>query len=205
MVSTEIVDILKAAGLQSPNIAILSDDFLAEVKGLEKKNLALEALKKLLGDEIRSRSKSNVVQSKAFSERLDAAVARYHTNAITTVEVIQALIELAQDIRAALARGEEQGLSDDEIAFYDALAENVNARAVMGDEKLRVIAHVLLTRVKGNVSVDWQNLESARARLRVLVKRILREYGYPPDLQDEAVQTVLRQAEALSATWVAAS
>jgi len=205
VVSTEIVDILKAAGLQSPNIAILSDDFLAEVKGLEKKNLALEALKKLLGDEIRSRSKSNVVQSKAFSERLDAAVARYHTNAITTVEVIQALIELAQDIRAAHARGEDQGLSDEEIAFYDALAENANARAVMGDEKLRVIAHVLLTRVKGNVSVDWQNLESARARLRVLVKRILREYGYPPDLQDEAVQTVLRQAEAFSTTWSATS
>jgi len=202
VVSTEIVDILQAAGLKSPDISILSDEFLAEVQQMEKKNLALEALRKLINDSIRSRSKANVVQTKAFSERLEDAVARYHANAITTVEVLQELIQLAKDIRAARQRGEESGLSDEEIAFYDALAENESAVQVMGDDKLKVIAHELLMSLRQNVTVDWAHRESARARIRVLVKRILRKYGYPPDLQDAAVQTVLRQAEALSAAWV---
>lgn len=201
VVSTEIVDILAATGLNTPDISILSDDFLGELKGVERKNLALEALKKLLNDDIRTRSRTNVVQSKAFSERLEQAMARYHTNAITTVEVLQQLIELAKDIRAAKERGEEQGLSDEEIAFYDALAQNENARDVLGDEKLRVIAHELLNRVKSNVTVDWIHRDSARAKIRVLVKGILKKYGYPPDLQDAAVQTVLQQAEALSHIW----
>jgi len=201
VVSTEIVDILQAAGLQSPDISILSDEFLAEVQQMEKKNLALEALRKLINDGIRSRSKANVVQAKAFSERLEDAVARYHANAITTAEVLQELIQLAKDIRAARQRGEEAGLTDEEIAFYDALAENESAVQVMGDDKLRVIAHELLTSLRENVSVDWAHRESARARMRVLVKRILRKYGYPPDLQDAAVQTVLQQAEALSSGW----
>lgn len=201
VVSTEIVDILAASGLKTPDISILSDDFLAELKGMERKNLALEALKKLLNDDIHSRSRTNVVQSKAFSDRLEQAMARYHTNAITTVEVLQQLIELAKDIRAAQERGEEQGLSQDEIAFYDALAQNESAREVLGDEKLRVIAHELLNRVKNNVTVDWIHRDSARARIRVLVKSILKKYGYPPDLQDAAVQTVLQQAEALSHVW----
>jgi len=201
VVSTEIVDILAAAGIKSPDISILSDEFLAEVQQMEKKNLALEALRKLINDSIRSRSKANVVQTKAFSERLEDAVARYHANAITTVEVLQELIQLAKDIRAARQRGEESGLSDEEIAFYDALAENESAVQVMGDDKLKVIAHELLVSLRGNVTVDWAHRESARARMRVLVKRILRKYGYPPDLQDVAVQTVLRQAEALSSVW----
>ncbi|MGQ3673882.1 type I restriction endonuclease subunit R [Xanthobacter sp. TB0136] len=201
VVSTEIVDILAAAGITTPDISILSDEFLAEVQQLEKKNLALEALRKLLNDEIRSRSKTNVVETKRFSERLDAAIARYHTNAISTVEVLQELIELAKEVRAARQRGDEQGLSQDEIAFYDALAENESATELMGDASLKVIAHELLVSLKGNVTVDWSHRESARARMRVLVKRILRKHGYPPDLQDAAVQTVLRQAEALSATW----
>ncbi|QTF10596.1 type I restriction endonuclease subunit R [Brenneria izadpanahii] len=201
VVSTEIVDILKAAGIQSPDISILSDEFLAEVQQMEKKNLALEALRKLVNDGIRSRSKSNIVQTKAFSERLEDAIARYHANAITTAEVLQELIQIAKDIRAARARGEEQGLSADEIAFYDALAENDSAVQVIGDDKLKVIAHELLVSLKGNISVDWARRDSARARMRVLVKRILRKYGYPPDLQDAAVQTVLQQAEALSAMW----
>jgi len=201
VVSTEIVDILKAAGIQSPDISILSDEFLAEVQQMEKKNLALEALRKLLGDGIRSRSKANIVETRAFSERLEEAVARYHANAITTAEVLQELIQLARDIRAARQRGEEAGLTDEEIAFYDALAENESAVQVMGDDKLRVIAHELLTSLRENVSVDWAHRESARARMRVLVKRILRKYGYPPDLQDAAVQTVLQQAEALSSGW----
>ncbi len=195
VVSTEIVDILAAAGIQSPDISILSDEFLAEVQQMDKKNLALEALRKLLSDSIRSRSKANVVETKAFSERLEDAVARYHANAITTAEVLQELIALAKDIRTARQRGEESGLSDEEIAFYDALAENESAVQMMGDDKLRLIAHELLMSLRENVSVDWAHRESARARMRVLVKRILRKYGHPPDLQDTAVQTVLQQAE----------
>ncbi|MBF0480246.1 MAG: type I restriction endonuclease subunit R, partial [Desulfovibrionaceae bacterium] len=201
--STEIVDILAAAGLETPDISILSDEFLAEVQQMEKKNLALEALKKLLNDEIRSRTRTNVVETKKFSERLEKAIARYHTNAISTVEVLQELINLARDIREARLRGEATGLSQDEIAFYDALAENQSAVEVMGDASLRVIAHELLTSLKGGITVDWAHRESARARMRVLVKRILRKYGYPPDLQDAAIQTVLQQAEALSAQWAA--
>ena len=201
VVSTEIVDILSAAGIQTPDISILSDEFLLEVQQMEKKNLGLEALRKLLGDSISSRTRSNVVETRAFTERLEDAIARYHANAITTAEVLQELIKLAQDIRAARNRGEEQGLSDEEIAFYDALAENESALEVMGDDKLRVIAHELLVSLRENVAVDWAHRESARARLRVLVKRILRKYGYPPDLQDAAVQTVLQQAEVLSALW----
>ena len=201
VVSTEIVDILNAAGLETPDISILSDEFLAEVEGMEKKNLAMEALRKLISGEIRSRSRVNVVQTRAFSDRLEEAIARYHTNAITTAEVLQELIKLAKDIRAAHQRGEEEGLSEEEISFYDALAQNESAVEVMGNDQLRVIAHELLNSLKSNASVDWQHLASARARMRVLVKRILRKYGYPPDLQDAAVQTVLQQAEVLSARW----
>lgn len=201
VVSTEIVDILAAAGITTPDISILSDEFLAEVQQLEKMNLALEALRKLLSDEIRSRSKANVVETKRFSERLEAAIARYHTNAISTVEVLQELIDLAKEVRAARRRGQDEGLSQDEIAFYDALAENESAVELMGNDSLKVIAHELLVSLKGSVSVDWSHRESARARMRVLVKRILRKHGFPPDLQDAAVQTVLRQAEALSSQW----
>lgn len=142
---------------------------------MERKNLALEALRKLINDSIRSRSKANVVQTKAFSERLKDAVARYHANAITTTEVLQELIKLAKDIRAARQRGEEQGLSEEKIAFYDALAENENAVQMMGDDKLKLIAHELLMSLRANVSVDWAHREAARARMRVLVKRILRK------------------------------
>lgn len=201
VVSTEIVDILAAAGLSTPDISILSEEFLAEVQQIEKKNLALEALKKLLNDEIKSRSRTNVVETKKFSDRLEQAVARYHTNAISTVEVLQELINLAREIREARKRGEDEGLSTDEVAFYDALAENQSAVEVMGNDSLKLIAHELLTGLKSNISVDWSHRESARARMRVLVKRILRKHGFPPDLQDAAVQTVLQQAEALSTQW----
>ena len=195
--SSEIIDILKVAGIQSPDISILSDEFLMEVEKMEKKNLALEALKKLLAGEIVSRSQTNLVESRAFSNRLEEAVARYHAGAMSAVEMIQELIALAKDMQAARARGEEQGLSQEEIAFYDALAENESAVEAMGNEKLRLIAHELLEQLRGNVTVDWHQRESARARMRVLVKRILKKYGYPPDLADEAVQTVLAQAEIL--------
>ena len=203
VVSTEIVDILQAAGLDTPDISILSDEFLAEVQGMEKKNLALEALRKLINGEIHSGSRVNVVQSRAFSDRLEEAIARYHTNAITTAEVLQELIELAKDIHAAHRRGEDDGLSQEEISFYDALAQNESAVEVMGNDHLRVIAHELLNSLRSSASVDWQHRESARARMRILVKRILRKHGYPPDLQDAAVQTVLQQAEVLSARWAA--
>lgn len=199
VVSTEIVDIMKAAGIETPDISILSDDFLAEVRQLDKKNLALEALRKLIHGEVRSQSKRNVTQAKVFSERLADAIARYHTNALTTVEVLDELIALAKDIRAARQRGEETGLSDDEIAFYDALSDNASARELMGEPALRVIAYELMQMIKANVTVDWMHRESARANIRRLVKRILRKHGYPPDLQDAAVRNVLQQAEALSA------
>jgi type I restriction enzyme R subunit len=203
VVSTEIIDIMRAAGLESPDISILSDEFLAEVRQMERRNLAIEALKKLIAGEVRSQAQRNVTQSKAFTERLEAAIARYHANALTTAQVLEELIQIAKDIRASRARGEETGLTDEEIAFYDALAENKSARDVMGEPALRVIAHELVKSIRGSVSVDWVHREAARARIRVLVKRILRKYGYPPDLQDAAVQTVLQQAEALSASWAA--
>jgi len=203
VVSTEIVDIMKAAGLETPDISVLSDEFLAEVREMGKKNLAIEALRKLINGEVRSQSQRNVTQSKGFTERLEAAIARYHANALTTAQVLEELIKLAKDIRAARARGEETGLSDEEIAFYDALAENQSARDIMGEPALRLIAHELVTVIKGNVTVDWMHRDSARANIRRHVKRLLRKYGYPPDLQDAAVQNVLQQAEALSAEWMA--
>ena len=203
VVSTDIVDILEAAGVNAPDISILSDEFLAEIQGMEKKNLALEALRKLINGELGSRSRVNVAQTRAFSQRLEEAIARYHSNAITTAEVLQQLIGLAKDIRAAHLRGEEEGLSQEEIAFYDALAQNKSAVEVMGNINLRVIAQELLNGLKSTASVDWQHREPARARMRVLVKRILRKHGYPPDLQDAAVQTVLQQAEVLAASWAA--
>ena len=172
-------------------------------RGWRKKNLAMAALRKLINGEIRSQSRVNVVQARAFSERLEEAIARYHGNAITTAEVIQELIQLAKDIRAAHRRGAEEGLVQEEISFYDALARNESAVEVMGNDQLRVIAQELLSHLKSNASVDWQHRVTARARMQVLVKRILRKYGYPPDLQDAAVRTVLQQAEVLSARWAA--
>ncbi|MEO9648455.1 MAG: DUF3387 domain-containing protein [Roseobacter sp.] len=193
----EIVDILKASGIKTQDISILSDEFLLEIQSMERRNLALEALKKLLNGEIKSKAKRNVVESRAFSDRLEDAVARYHSNAISTVEMIQVLIDLAHDVKASEARGETQGMSDEELAFYDALAQNQNAVDVMGNAQLRIIAHELLEQVRGNVTVDWHKKESARARMRILVKRILKRFGYPPDLSSEAVQIVLEQAETL--------
>lgn len=198
VVSTEIVDIMAALGLDRPDISILSDEFLAEVRDLEKKNLAIEALRKLLNGQVHSQGRRNVVQARIFSERLEAAIARYHTNAVTTVEVLEELIKLAQEIRVARERGEESGLSEDEIAFYDALGDNRSARDIMGEPALRLIAHELVQDIRNNITVDWAHREPARADIRRRVKRILRKYGYPPDLQDAAVQNVLQQAEAMS-------
>ncbi len=195
--SAEIIDILKVAGIDAPDISILSEEFLLEIQGMEKKNLALEALRKLLAGEISGRTRANVVESRAFSKRLEDAVARYHAGALSAVEMINELIGLARDLKAARSRGEAQGLSPEEVAFYDALAENESAVEAMGSEKLRLIAHELLEQLRQNVTVDWHQRESARARMRVLVKRILKRFGFPPDLSDDAVQTVLAQAEVL--------
>jgi type I restriction enzyme R subunit len=198
----QVIDVFTAAGLPKPDISILSDQFLAEVRGLKHKNVAAELLEKLLKDELRVRSKRNLVQGKMFSEKLKKALNAYHNRAITTAEVIEELIKLAKELDAATKRGESLGLNDDEIAFYDALAANDSAVQAMGDEKLKLIAAELITQVKKSVSIDWTLRESARARIRVMVKRILSKYGYPPDLQDDAVKTVLAQAELLCAVWV---
>lgn len=200
--STEMVDIFAAAGLKNPEISILSDEFLAEVKGLERKNLAFEMLKKLLKDQIRSRSSKNVVQAKNFTEMLENTIQRYQGRLIETAQVIEELIQLAKEIRQANQKGQDLGLNDDEYAFYDALADNKSARDVLGDDQLRVIARELADSIRNNTTIDWTLKESVKAKLRVLVKRILRKYGYPPDLQEKATQTVLEQAELLADQWM---
>ena len=194
---TNIIDVLQATGMRSPEISVLSEEFLSEIQSMEHKNLALEALKKLLSGEIRARRKKNVVEAKAFSERLAAAVARYHANALTSLEMIQELIDMARDLRDSVQRGDDLGLGEEELAFYDALAQNQSAVQVLGNEELRRIAHVLVEQLQQNVTVDWHLKESARARLRNLVRRILKKYGYPPDLAPVAISTVLSQAETL--------
>jgi type I restriction enzyme R subunit len=199
----EVIDVFTAAGLPKPDIGILSDQFLAEVRGLKHKNVAAELLEKLLKDELKVRSKRNLVQSQAFSEKLQKTLNAYHNRAIATQEVLDELIELAKEMEAAGKRGVDLGLTDDEVAFYDALAANRSALDAMGDDKLKVIATELINQVRKSVSIDWTLREGARAKIRVMVKRILNRYGYPPDLQDEAVKTVLKQAELLCAEWTA--
>lgn len=197
----EVVDVFSAAGLKKPDISILSDEFLAEVKAMPHRNLAVELLQKLLKEEVKTRSKKNVVQARSFAEMLKKSLNAYHNRAIATQEVIDELIKLAKDMRAATERGENLGLNDDELAFYDALAENESAVEVMGIDELKVIATELVMKVRQSVSIDWTIRESARARIRVLVRKILRKHGYPPDLQEEATKTVLEQAEALCTEW----
>ncbi len=199
----EIIDVFQAAGLKQPDISILSDQFLAEVRGLKYKNVAAELLAKLLGDEIKVRSKRNIVQSREFSEMLKKTLNAYHNRAIATQEVVEELIKLAKQLTEADQRGVDLGLNNEEVVFYDALANNNSAKQVMGDDKLKVIATELVTRVRKSVTIDWTLRESARAKIKVLVKRILRKHGYPPDLQDEATKLVLAQAELLCAEWAA--
>ena len=201
--SEGVVDIFAAAGLDRPDISILSEEFLAEVKGMPQRNLAVELLQKLLKGEIAARRRKNVVQARSFAQMLEQALNRYRNRTVEAAEVIEELIQLARNLREASARGETLGLSEDEIAFYDALETNDSAVQVLGDETLRHIARELVETVRGNVTIDWTLRENVRANLRRLVKRILRKHGYPPDKQDRATQTVLEQAEALSAGWVA--
>jgi type I restriction enzyme R subunit len=199
--STEVVDIFAAAGMEKPDISIMSDEFLEEVQAMPQRNLALELLKKLINDEIRTRSKKNVVQARSFAEMLEQSVRKYQNRAIETAEVIQELIRLARELREAGKRGETLGLNEDEVAFYDALADNGSATQVMGDEKLKILAMELVLRVRQSVTIDWTLRENARAQIRVLVKRILRQFGYPPDMEKKATELVLEQAEVLCKAW----
>jgi type I restriction enzyme, R subunit len=204
VVSDQVIDIFAAAGLKKPDISILSDDFLAEVREMPHRNLAVELLNKLLKGEIRNRSRRNVVQGRSFAELLEQSIRKYQNRAIETAKVIEELIQLAKDMRQADARGEQLHLSEDELAFYDALEVNDSAVKVLGEPTLAGIARELVAAVKKNVTIDWTKRENVRAQLRVIVKRILRKYGYPPDKQERATQTVLEQAEALSELWAAA-
>ncbi|MBU4255481.1 MAG: type I restriction endonuclease subunit R [Acidobacteria bacterium] len=202
--SDEVVDIFAAAGLKRPDISILSDDFLADVRRLPYKNLAVELLRKLLNDEIKTKSRKNVVQARSFSEMLEESVRKYRNRAIEAAQIIEELIELAKEMRDAQKRGETLGLTDDEVAFYDALEVNDSAVQVLGDETLKTIAQELVDAVRRSVTIDWHVRENARAKIRVIVKKILRKYGYPPDKQEKATQTVLEQAEVLCQEWMSA-
>lgn len=204
LVSDQVIDIFSAAGLKRPDISVLSDGFLEDVRHMQQRNLAVELLERLLKDQIKSRFKNNVVQSAKFSELLQQSLTRYRNRAVETAQVIEELIAMAKKFQAEAQRGMELGLSPDEMAFYDALATNEAAVRGLGDEILKKIAVELVVKLRGSVTVDWAKREAVRARLRVMVKTLLKRYKYPPDRQEEATDTVLSQAETLSADWVAA-
>ncbi len=201
--SEEVIDIFSAAGLKKPDISILSDEFLAEVKDLPHKNLAIETLRKLLNDEIKARARKNLVRSRHFSEMLEETIRKYQNRSLEAAQIIQELIELAEDMREAHRQGEQLGLTEEELAFYDALEVNDSAVKVLGEETLKKIALELVETVRRNVSIDWTVKEGVRAKMRAMVKRILRKYGYPPDKQEKATLTVLEQAELLCKDWAA--
>jgi type I restriction enzyme R subunit len=201
IVSEDVVDIFAAAGLKKPDISILSDEFLAEIQAMPQRNLAVELLQKLLKGEIKIRSRRNVVQARKFSDLIEASLRRYQNRAIETAQVIEELIELAKNLNEALRRGERLGLNEDELAFYDALEVNDSAVQVLGDACLRTVAKELVENVRKNTTIDWTQRENVQAKLRVIVKRILKKHGYPPDKQEKATQTVLEQAEVLSEGW----
>ena len=199
--SDQVIDIFSAAGLKKPDISILSDEFLAEVRRMPHRNLAVELLRKLLNDEIRRRAKKNLVQSRSFAEMLERSIRAYQNRALDTAQIIEELVQLAKDMRAANQRGADLGLSEDELAFYDALEVNDSAVKVLGDATLKTIARELVDTVHRNATIDWTVRETARAKLRVMVRRLLRKYGYPPDKQEKATQTVLEQAELIARDW----
>jgi type I restriction enzyme R subunit len=200
--SDEVVDIFSAAGLEKPELSILSEEFLKEVEGMKYKNVAIELLKKLLNDEIKLRSKRNLTKSKSLMDMLDSAIKRYQNNLLTTAEIIDELIRIAREVNAADKRGDDMGLSDDELAFYDALETNDSAVEVLGDEQLRTIAREIAEKVKSNATIDWTIKESVRAKMMVIVRRILNKHGYPPDKQPAAIELVMRQAENLADIWL---
>ena len=200
--SDGVLDIFAAAGLKKPDVSILSEEFLAEVRGMRRRNLAVELLQKLLKSELATRRRRNVVQARSFARLLEQTIRRYQNRAIEAAQVIEELIALARELREASARGVALGLSEDELAFYDALGVNDSAVQVLGDETLRDMARELVQTVRSNVTIDWTLRENVRANLRRLVKRVLRKHGYPPDKQESATRTVLEQAEVLSAGWM---
>jgi type I restriction enzyme R subunit len=202
VVSESVVDIFDAVGLDKPNIGLLDEDFLAQVKNLPEKNLAVELLERLLEGEIKAKFATNVVQQKKFSDLLANVITRYQNRSIETAQVMEELVEMARKFKAAASRGEQLGLSDDEVKFYDALAINESAVRELTDETLKRIAHELTENLKKNISVDWAQRESVRATLRLMVKRVLRKYKYPPDQAEEAVELVLQQVETLGTSWV---
>jgi type I restriction enzyme R subunit len=198
-----VIDMFAAAGLKKPDISILSPKFLEDVRQMPQKNLAMELLDKLLRDEVRARGRRNAVQSRAFSEKLEAAIGRYQSRSIETAQVIEELLDLARQMREAQARGEALNLTEDEIAFYDALEVNDSAVKILGNEQLHEIARDIAETVRRNATIDWHLREQARANLRRMVKRVLRKHGYPPDRQEHASQTVLEQAELFAQAHVA--
>lgn len=198
LVSEQVIDVFDAAGIKKPDISILSEEFLMELKGMEHKNIALEVLKKLLNDEIKARSKTNLVQSKSLMEMLENSIKRYHSKILTAAEVMEELIKLSKDIVKMDSEAQALGLTNFEYAFYTAVANNDSAKELMMQDKLRELAVVLTDRVKKNASIDWTIKESVRAKLKVIIKRTLRQYGYPPDMQKLATETVLKQAEMIA-------
>jgi type I restriction enzyme R subunit len=198
LVSNQVVDVFDAAGIKKPDISILSEDFLLEIKGMEHKNVALETLKKLLNDEIKTRTKKNLVQSQSLMEMLENSIKKYHNKVLTAAEVIEELIKLGKDIQKMDKEPEEMGLSEFEYAFYTAVANNDSARELMQQDKLRELAVVLTEKIKQNASIDWTIKESVKSKLKVIVKRTLRQFGYPPDMQKLAIETVLKQAELIA-------
>jgi type I restriction enzyme R subunit len=199
--SDQVIDLFSAAGLKKPNISILSDEFLAEIQAMPHRHLAVELLRKLLNDEIKARSRKYLVQSRSFAQMLERSIRAYQNRALDTVQIIEELVQLAKEMREANRRGEALRLTEDELAFYDALEVNDSAVKVLGDETLKTIARELVETVRRNATIDWTVRETARAKLRVMVRRLLRKYGYPPDKQEKATQTVLEQAELIAKDW----
>jgi type I restriction enzyme R subunit len=195
LVSDTVINIFDEAGIKNPDVSIISEEFLEEVEGMEHKNLAVELLKKLLRDEIKAQRRTNIVQSRKLAEMLEDALNRYKNQVIGVTDVLQELVNIGKDVEAAKKRGEELGLEPYEYAFYQALAQNDSARDVMGQDKLRELAIVLVSRVRKNATIDWNLKENVRARMKVMVKRLLRKYGYPPDMQALAIELVLEQAK----------
>ena len=201
MIAEGVVDVFKLAGLDKPNIGLLSDEFLEDVRQMPYRNLAVELLEKLLKDNIKSKTSNNVVQEKKYSDRLQETLRKYNNRAIETAQVIEELIQMAKEFQEALKRNDELGLQPDEVAFYDALANNESAVRELGDEILKKIAVEITEKLRKSTTVDWQVRDSVRARLRILVRRTLQRYKYPPDKAADAIELVLKQAEALSNAW----
>ena len=195
------MDIFAEAGLKKPDISVLSDEFLEEVKGMKRRNLAVDLLQKLIKGELSTRRRQNMVQARSFAGMLEETIRRYQNRAIEAAQVIEELVELAKQIREATARGEELGLTEDELAFYDALETNDSAVKILGDDTLRAIAQELVETIRNNVTVDWTLRESVRANMRIKVRQVLRKHGYPPDKAQKATDTVIQQAELLSEEW----